>query len=369
MYRNTAGQKITLRVITAATGLPMTGNEAQLTFYVSKDDAEPDVLTNAITEVSAAKAPGDYSCTLTQAETNAVKLRFSGESSTSGVIVIPETIYTSPANFSQLLIDGTGSGSVAANVVLVQNDEDAANGLLGMMSQYLSDVPVNCALVQILDTPLTESASGRIEAAFKNFFNVASPTGTVNSLPAAVPGAANGLHILGDNIGDTTYAAISTGSAMAYYSGNSPAVLYSTSTSGQSAVQYQTNNAPIFKFTDVYLPGAAGNITLPGNLTIAGAVTATNASNDIRGITPKDGAITDASFTLPSSAENTMTGPPTGFMAMVLRIARKMRIIGSKVVRNRSAGTVSIRNNADDANLNVEAHSRSGTVDTISRTV
>jgi len=51
---------------------------------------------------------------------------------------------------------------------------------------------VKANLAQILGTALTETA-GQIAAAFKKFFNVASPTGTVNALPDAVPGANGGV--------------------------------------------------------------------------------------------------------------------------------------------------------------------------------
>lgn len=51
---------------------------------------------------------------------------------------------------------------------------------------------VKANLAQILGTALTETA-GQIAAAFKKFFNVATPTGTVNSLPDAVAGANGGL--------------------------------------------------------------------------------------------------------------------------------------------------------------------------------
>lgn len=47
-------------------------------------------------------------------------------------------------------------------------------------------------LVSILGTALTETA-GQISAAFKKFFNVAAPTGTINSIPDAVAGANGGL--------------------------------------------------------------------------------------------------------------------------------------------------------------------------------
>lgn len=53
---------------------------------------------------------------------------------------------------------------------------------------------VKASLVQILGTALTETA-GQIAAAFKKFFDKATPTGTINSLPDAVPGASGGLLI------------------------------------------------------------------------------------------------------------------------------------------------------------------------------
>lgn len=61
---------------------------------------------------------------------------------------------------------------------------------------------VKSNLSQILGTALTETA-GLIAAAFKKFFNVATPTGTVNSLPDAVAGAAGGLFIAGSNAATT----------------------------------------------------------------------------------------------------------------------------------------------------------------------
>ena len=51
---------------------------------------------------------------------------------------------------------------------------------------------IKASLVEILTTALTETA-GQIATAFIKFFNEASPTGTVNSLPDAVAGANGGL--------------------------------------------------------------------------------------------------------------------------------------------------------------------------------
>jgi len=57
---------------------------------------------------------------------------------------------------------------------------------------------VKANLVQILATALTETA-GLLAGGFKKFFNVATPTGTLNSLADAVPGAAGGGFIAGTN--------------------------------------------------------------------------------------------------------------------------------------------------------------------------
>ena len=52
---------------------------------------------------------------------------------------------------------------------------------------------VGVSLASILGTLLTETSGGLITAAFKKFFDKAAPTGTVNSLPDAVPDANGGL--------------------------------------------------------------------------------------------------------------------------------------------------------------------------------
>lgn len=61
---------------------------------------------------------------------------------------------------------------------------------------------VKANLTQILGTALTETA-GQIAAAFRKFFNVAVPTGTVNSIPDALPGAAGGVFVAGANAATT----------------------------------------------------------------------------------------------------------------------------------------------------------------------
>ena len=68
---------------------------------------------------------------------------------------------------------------------------------------------VKANLAQILGTALTETA-GQLAGAFKKWFNVAAPTGTVNSIPDAVAGAAGGLFIAGTNAATTVTTALTT---------------------------------------------------------------------------------------------------------------------------------------------------------------
>lgn len=58
---------------------------------------------------------------------------------------------------------------------------------------------VKANLAQILGTALTETA-GLLAAGFKKWFNVASPTGTLNSIPDAVPDASGGLPVTGNRL-------------------------------------------------------------------------------------------------------------------------------------------------------------------------
>jgi hypothetical protein len=69
--------------------------------------------------------------------------------------------------------------------------------------------PVDANLMQILGSAITGTAS-QIVAAFTKWFNVTSPTGTVNSLPDAVPGAAGGAFIAGTNAATTVTTALTT---------------------------------------------------------------------------------------------------------------------------------------------------------------
>lgn len=101
--RNVSGQKVTVLAWDSATGRPKTGDSANITAYVQKDDGTVTVLADtSAAEQDATNAKGQYIFDLAQAETNAIKLTFSAKSSTSGVDVyaLPAVEYTKPAGMS-----------------------------------------------------------------------------------------------------------------------------------------------------------------------------------------------------------------------------------------------------------------------------
>lgn len=120
MFKNVASQKLSVYAYDATTGLPKTGDAANITAYVSKDDGSVTQLGDtSATEQDSTNAKGYYLFDLTQAETNADKLTFSAKSSTSNIVVlaVPSVVYTRPANFTKTVIDS--AGLVDANAVKV----------------------------------------------------------------------------------------------------------------------------------------------------------------------------------------------------------------------------------------------------------
>lgn len=103
--------------------------------------------------------------------------------------------------------DGTGyvggTAKLTVDAVAISGDATAADNAELMFdgTGYAGGTTkLGVNLVQILGTAITEAA-GLIAAAFSKFFNKATPTGTVNSLPDAVAGAAGGVAIVGSEMG------------------------------------------------------------------------------------------------------------------------------------------------------------------------
>lgn len=138
MFKNVAGQKAYIYAYDASTGLPKTGDAANITLAVSKDGAAPAALgTVAPAELSSTLQPGWYAATMAQAETNADQLLVGGKSSTANVVVVGAAIFTRPANFTALSI--TSGGSVAVAGPLKKNT--AINGVVFPITDSTNHAP------------------------------------------------------------------------------------------------------------------------------------------------------------------------------------------------------------------------------------
>ncbi len=167
-------------------------------------------------------------------ETGMVPLVSLSTSSSSATGVFTFAAPALPAGFYFLTIHTINTFEPAANAIAsmkfawnglaeVQELPAAAAGASGGVSILDANLTVGANLKAILGTLLTETA-GYLAAGFKKFFNVGSPTGTLNSLPGATPGVAGGVpvtlsnglvaadvrnvfaHMVGDpGIGNTVY--------------------------------------------------------------------------------------------------------------------------------------------------------------------
>lgn len=111
MQKNVSGQKLLVFAFTPADGLPVTGDAANITAYVTIDGGTVTALadTSAV-EKSSTNAAGYYQFDLAQAETNGDALLFTAKSSTSGVVVVaaPAMVFTTPPNFAAQNLDSSG---------------------------------------------------------------------------------------------------------------------------------------------------------------------------------------------------------------------------------------------------------------------
>jgi hypothetical protein len=198
MFKNVA-QVLTVFCFDS-TGAPKTGDSANLTAYVRKGTGTVTALTDtSATEPDSTNAKGIYEFDLGQSETNDDKLTFSCKSSTSGVtcVCVPTVAYTR-VDVAKVAGTDQTARDLGASVLL---SSGTGTGQLDFTSGV-----VKSNLVQILATALTETA-GLLAAGFKKFFNVATPTGTLNSLPPVAPGLSGGMLITGGtNAGDTTFS-------------------------------------------------------------------------------------------------------------------------------------------------------------------
>lgn len=202
MYRkNTAGQYVYFALVNATTGAALTG--ATVTGKRGIDGAAQASVTGTISE----DAGGQYHLAMSQADvngnnigylftaTNAIPVSISVVTTAAdptdavhfGLSALPNAAAEAAGG---LYTRGSGAGQINQSTN-GQIDGNVARWLNTAVTAAQAGIP-DVALKAILGTTLTETA-GQIAAAFKKFFDKATPTGTINSLPDAAPGAAGGL--------------------------------------------------------------------------------------------------------------------------------------------------------------------------------
>lgn len=124
---------------------------------------------------------------------------------TSGRSMVVDANGLVDANVVKIGPTGSGTAQTARDIgASVLLSSGAGAGQLDFTSGV-----VKASLVQILGNAISGTAS-QISAAFTKFFDKASPTGTINSIPDAVAGAAGGLFIAGTNAATTVTTALTT---------------------------------------------------------------------------------------------------------------------------------------------------------------
>ena len=104
--KNTSGQKFNVLAVNTATGLPVTGDAANITAKISIDSAAfASVSDTNPTELDATNAPGVYVFDLSQAETNGDVLTIVPSSTTANVQLDMLNIYTTSITGTDVIAD------------------------------------------------------------------------------------------------------------------------------------------------------------------------------------------------------------------------------------------------------------------------
>lgn len=175
MFKNVASQSIALFAFDTTTGAPKTGDSANMVFYVTKDWGSVTAIaasSGVPTEVDSTNAKGWYKIAVSQTETNADAVLLTGKSSTANIVVNGQLVYTDPANYTTLSVDGSGRVDVAKVAGTSQTARDLGASVLlssgtgtgqlsitsGVVAASLSSSERNSAADAILDRDMSTGA-------------------------------------------------------------------------------------------------------------------------------------------------------------------------------------------------------------------
>jgi hypothetical protein len=340
MYKNVASQNLTLYVVDASTGLPKTGDAANQVWYVSIDDGTVTAIASnsgVPTEIDATNAKGLYKIALSQSETNGTKLLFSGKSSTSNIVVVPSVIYTDPANYTATSINSSGQLDIIKVNGTSQTARDLGNALPAAAAGAAGGLWILGANAAASTSLTGTAASGGTPAApaLKLIGGAASTTsGGVagqglyalgGAGAATTNGAASGSRSEGGGTttvsGGRGFHLVGTGSLAdldTSTNGINSAAITGTTLTMSGAVAFQSTFAVTtstslgaISGSTLTLSGAVAlqsTVTITGATTFTGAISGTNASNDLR----INGAVPGAANGLTIAGTNAATSFASG---------------------------------------------------------
>jgi len=110
IFKNVPSQKCLVYAYDKTTGLPLAGDAANITAYVSKDGAtgvaSDDVNPSPITNMS-----GFYAFDLTEAETNCDLIALYATSTTANIIIGPVMAYTTPRPYTESTVNDASAST------------------------------------------------------------------------------------------------------------------------------------------------------------------------------------------------------------------------------------------------------------------
>jgi len=311
MFKNVASQQIVLLAIDTATNTPKTGDAANITAYLSKDYGTVTVLGDtSATEMDATNAPGLYRFDVTQTESNCDVAVFSGKSSTSGVRIVPVTVFMRPANATALSIDSSGrvdmaklagqTITAAAGVTFPSSIASPTNITAGTITTVtnLTNAPTNGDFTATMKTSITTAATAAtpsVTVSDKTGFKLASDgLGLVTTWTVGITGDITGN--LSGSIGSVATGGITSTS---FAAGAIDAAAIATDAIGSNEI----SAAAVTKIQSGLSTYAGGDTA--GTATLLSRITATRAGyiDNLSG-----GAVMlESSYTAPPSAATIST--------------------------------------------------------------
>lgn len=149
-YKNVVSQKIPVYAFDQLTGLPATGEAANITAEISKDGGASAATNDANpTEIDATDHPGWYLFDMTQTEMNADLIHLTAVCSSTSILVDPAVIHTMPGSNAGVLADlvdapnTTALSAISAAIEAAILDEGDATALLAAISAKVEEFLIN----------------------------------------------------------------------------------------------------------------------------------------------------------------------------------------------------------------------------------